>query len=167
MPGERQRARRLLPVLASLLAIASAGRSAAASPPVAAVFLLGISWRRVNASGAVAALGTGFFVGVFRLIAELNEGHLSGVVLAFAQINFLHFAVFLFVLCSAVLIGVSLVTPEPSDAQLEGLTFATTPAKSKGKPSRWRAHDRVASAVLILLVCAVWLYFSPWVHSPG
>jgi SSS family solute:Na+ symporter len=138
------------------------------SPPVAAVFLIGVAWRRVNASGAIAALGTGFVLGVLRLVAELNAHRLSGALLAFAEINFLHFAVLLFVLCTAVLIGVSLATPAPSAAQLEGLTFATTPAGSKSKSSRWRSHDRIASVVLVLLVFAVWLYFSPWVHStPG
>ena len=44
------------------------------APPIAAVFLVGIFWSRVNSAGAMAALVTGFVLGMGRLVAELNEG---------------------------------------------------------------------------------------------
>src|SRR5688500_720853 len=59
------------------------------SPPIAAVFLLGVFWRRVNAPGAMAALLLGFVLGMARLAAELNKDALSGVLFTFANINFL------------------------------------------------------------------------------
>jgi len=43
------------------------------SPPIAAVFLIGIAWQRVNSAGAIAALGTGFVLGMLRLVLELNK----------------------------------------------------------------------------------------------
>ena len=57
------------------------------SPPIAAVFLLGIFWRRVNAKGALASLGAGFVLGIGRLVLELNKSSLDGALLWFASVN--------------------------------------------------------------------------------
>ena len=131
------------------------------SPPIAAVFLLGILWRRVNAAGAMASLVTGFVLGVARLLGELNKDALDGWMLAYSTINFLHFAVFLFVVCTAVLIGVSLVTPPPPAEKVEGLTFAATQRSTEGPRGRgWRRTDIVLSVLLVFCVAGVWLYFS-------
>jgi SSS family solute:Na+ symporter len=135
------------------------------SPPIAAVFLIGVFWKRVNARGAMAALLSGFVLGMGRLVAELNKGSLSGFLYAYADINFLHFALFLFVICTAVLIVVSLSAPAPSDVKLAGLTYATTErpsdasAKSDSDPI-WRRKDFLFSMLLMLLVGLVWIYFS-------
>ena len=43
------------------------------SPPIAAVFLIGIAWKRVNASGAMASLITGLVLGSIRLVADLGK----------------------------------------------------------------------------------------------
>src|SRR5690606_13968977 len=40
------------------------------SPPIAAVFLLGLFWSRLNAAGALASLLTGFVLGSLRLVLE-------------------------------------------------------------------------------------------------
>lgn len=131
------------------------------SPPIAAVFLLGILWRRANARGAMAALVTGFVLGMARLVAELNKGRLEGALLAFADVNFLHFAIILFVICMMVLVAVSLATPAPPAAQVAGLTFGTTTREAAAAVHRaWLRTDVVLSALLVLSVIAVWLYFS-------
>ncbi len=131
------------------------------SPPIAAVFLLGISWRRVNAPGAMAALGTGFVLGMGRLVAEINQGRLDGILFAYADINFLHFAVLLFAVCTVVLVTVSLLTAPPSDEQVRGLTFATLGSdEERGNSPRSRRLDAGLTFALILAVAAVWIYFS-------
>jgi SSS family solute:Na+ symporter len=135
------------------------------SPPIAAVFLLGIFWKRVNSAGAIASLATGFVLGAARLILELTKSSTSGVLYWYADINFLHFAVFLFAICTAVLIAVSLVTPAHSDEKLAGLTFATaaqgTPAIDRNMESnpRWRRRDLHLSILLVIAVVTVWLTF--------
>ena len=105
------------------------------SPPIAAVFLIGVLWPRVNSRGAIASLLTGFVLGMGRLIAELNKSFLGGWLYRYADINFLHFAVLLFAVCSAVLIIVSLMTQEPSRTQLSGLTFSTVGKKGETRVS--------------------------------
>ncbi len=131
------------------------------SPPIAVVFLLGIAWRRVNAAGAIAALISGFVLGMGRLVAELNKPRLSGVLHAYADMNFLHFAIVLFAICAAVLVVVSLLTPPPPEEKLAGLTFATADRSDVARAGpRWRRNDRVLSLVLLLCVAALWVWFA-------
>src|SRR5947207_7764115 len=47
------------------------------APPIAAVFLLGVLFPRLNGRGALAALWTGFVLGFARLLLELYKSHLS------------------------------------------------------------------------------------------
>jgi SSS family solute:Na+ symporter len=131
------------------------------SPPIAAVFLLGVLWQRLNATGAIAALLAGFVLGMGRLVAEISKQHLSGALRAYADINFLHFAVLLFVICSAILVVVSLMTPPPPSEKVAGLTFAARTRVTEDEPSRrWRRSDTLLSLGLAVCVLAIWLYFS-------
>ena len=129
------------------------------SPPIAAVFLLGLLFKRLNSRGAMASLISGFFLGMGRLVAEIYKAKTSGLLFAYADMNFLHFAVLLFVICSAVLVVVSLTAPAESDAKLENLTYATTYGTSESVPA-WRRRDLQLSALVVVIVGAIWLYFS-------
>jgi SSS family solute:Na+ symporter len=126
------------------------------SPPIAAVFLLGLFWTRVNARGAMAALGAGFVLGALRLVLELNAGALDGLLLAYAKMNFLHFAAMLFAICVAVLVLVSLTAPAPSSAQLAGLTYATA---GPNVPSKHRGMLVALSWLVVLGVAVTWWVF--------
>jgi len=145
------------------------------SPPIAAVFLLGIFWQRLNSAGAVASLATGFVLGIGRLVAELSKESLSGFLYWYADINFLHFAIFLFVICASVLIAVSFATPAPRPEKLRGLTFATTAADETAQAAdhdvqehlpttrsdpAWKSTDKVLTVGAIFCVAAIWLYFT-------
>lgn len=129
------------------------------SPPIAAVFLLGILWRRLNARGALASLITGFVLGMARLVAEINQGALDGWLLTYARINFLHFAIGLFLVCSAVLVLASLTAPPPAAEKVDGLTYDyKAPPEVPAGPTRRR--DITLSVLVVLAVGALWLYFS-------
>ena len=131
------------------------------SPPIAAVFLVGVLWKRVNATGAIAALITGFVLGMGRLVAELSKGRLDGMLYEYADMNFLHFAIVLFVICTAVLLIVSLLTPAPPAAKVANLTFATVePVEMPDATRRWRRRDLGLSVVLVACVGFLWIYFS-------
>ncbi|MFH1143647.1 MAG: sodium:solute symporter [Candidatus Eisenbacteria bacterium] len=130
------------------------------SPPIAAVFLLGVAWKRLNAAGAMASLLSGFVLGMARLGLELGKGALpEGILLAYAEMNFLHFAILLFVICSVVLAGVSLLTPPQSRSQVEGLTFQTLTAEARPAAPLARRPSFWLSLLLALCVGAVWIYF--------
>ena len=129
------------------------------APPIAAAFLLGVFWKRANARGALSAMITGFVLGTARLLAEINQESLSGPLLYYSEINFLHFAALLFVTCVVVLVLVSLGSPPASPRQLEGLTYATLPESTAGKAPALRA-EIVWSLIVLLFVGLVWAFFS-------
>jgi SSS family solute:Na+ symporter len=131
------------------------------SPPIAAVFLLGVFWRRVNARGALWSLLTGFVLGMGRLVAELNQAALDGWLLVYARINFLHFAIALFAVCVLVLVVGSLTAPPPPRHKVEGLTYEYAWARRPIARARPRRRlDVLLSVGVVLCVVAVWLYFS-------
>ena len=84
--------------------------------------------------------------------------------------NFLHYAILMFVICSLVLIGVSLMTPAPDRKKLAGLTFATvnekmdlTPVAQVHKPAAESALEHRLnlgfSVALFATVVGLWIYF--------
>jgi solute:Na+ symporter, SSS family len=128
------------------------------SPPIAAVFLIGIFSPRVNGKGALVSLLTGFVLGMSRLMLELNKGALpDGPLLNLVNMNFLHFAGVLFAICSVVLVLVSLATKAPEREKLAGLTLATGRGGEREKASPVVV---AGSIVLVLSVIAIWLIFS-------
>jgi SSS family solute:Na+ symporter len=132
------------------------------APPIAAVFFFGLFWKRINASGALTTLVGGFLIGMGRLVAELNKDGLEGWLFTFADINFLHFAIFLFLACTFLLIAVSLVTAPPSEEQIRGLTYATTVTADRAKSrASWNTTDVVLSLIVVAVILMVLVYFSP------
>ena len=89
---------------------------------------------------------------------ELNRASLSGWAEWLATINFLHFAILLFVLCAGVLVLVSLWTQPPDAGRVAPLTVHYHRRGAPEGPSR--TTDLALSAVIVGLVAAAWLYFS-------
>jgi len=142
------------------------------SPPIAACFILGILWTRLNGAGAISALLAGFALGTLRFVLEVfdKSSHFqAGAVRWLLDMNFLHYAILMFVICSAVLVIVSLATPAPDRAKLAGLTFATVDDKidtvgvtkvSLARESPREHKLNVAfSLLLIATVVGLWIYF--------
>jgi SSS family solute:Na+ symporter len=133
------------------------------SPPIAAVFLVGLLWPRANAAGAIAALALGFVLGFGRLILELNAPLAWAPAAAFAGINFLHFAVMLFAASVVVLVLVSLATAAPKAERLRDLTIATVQPQDPAVVAQERPRrrgDAALSILLLILIAAIWTIFS-------
>jgi SSS family solute:Na+ symporter len=144
------------------------------SPPIAACFILGILWTRLNAQGAISSLLTGFVLGTLRFLLELEYPGGAGVpdsIRWLVTMNFLHYAILMFAVCALVLIGVSLMTPAPDRKKLAGLTFATvdekmdvTPASAlERKPAAETALEHrlnvIFSLALLATVIGLWFHF--------
>lgn len=125
------------------------------APPIASVFLLGIFYKRINSQGAMAALITGFFLGLFMFALQIQKDLLSGIVLEISNISFLHFAIYLFLICSAVLVLVSLITPPPN-AKVEAVTFKNIKEIKAGAGRQ----QVVLSILLIMTILLLWFLFS-------
>ena len=132
------------------------------SPPIAAAFLLGLFVPRINATGAMVSLWTGFVIGGARLICEflLKEGQVVNgqfpIIDALVEVNFLHFALYLFLFSVLMLFFFSVLTPPPPKSKLQGVTFTTTESnffEARPKEVLW-------SVGLVVLVLIIWFVFS-------
>ncbi len=137
------------------------------SPPIAAVFILGLLWKRLNGQGALTALLCGFAMGALRFVAELGYksewGWVTGhpLLVQFATINFLHFAVLLFLASSVLLVAVSLFTQAPS-AQNLALFQADKQEVATDLGDKFNAGLSILLGAVIL---AFWIIFSPLVFK--
>ena len=103
------------------------GVQAYISPPIAAVFLFGLFFKRINSSGAMSALYLGAFLGLNRLVLEIDGSYvgsnLSGILPWFVNMHFLHFALFLFIVCSLTMFIVSYMTPKPDYKKISDVVY--------------------------------------------
>ena len=138
------------------------------APPVTAVFLLGIIWKRVNAKAAIVTLCAGLFLLILRLSSEIyfqpniaagNDP--GGFLYGFATINFAHMAIFMFLFSVALCIGVSLATAPPDYKRIAGLSFGTLSEKDKtATKGSYDNIDVILSVVLVLIVIGILCYFT-------
>jgi SSS family solute:Na+ symporter len=160
-------------LLSSQLYIYLQSVQAYVSPPIAVCFILGILWPRLNGQGAISSLLVGFVLGTIRFVYEvIDKTHRfdSPAVRWLVDMNFLHYAILMFVVCSVVLVAVSLMGPAPDRKKLAGLTFATVDEKMDTTPVRETpklAHETRRehlinvgfSILLVATVVGLWIYF--------
>ena len=134
------------------------------SPPIAAVFIFGLYYKWINARGAITSLWIGFVLGISRLVLEFlnKEGKIvveqDSVLGTFLYMNFLHYAIFLFIVSAAVLMLISRMGVPQSEEVLRLVTFQKGKSKGKFKLS----GDIILTIILILMVLIIWTVFSTW-----
>ncbi len=133
------------------------------SPPIAAVFLVGIMSRRVNGLSAIWALVVGGIIGGARLILQIlyKRGSIDlGSWTWFAEMNYLHFAIFLFLISIALMFIISFLTGKPrhlpEDLRRSLPTFRTA---EKSPHRLWDTVNVVFSVLLIVIVLSLWGVF--------
>lgn len=87
------------------------------APPAAATFLVGLFMRRANGTGSIAGLLTGFVLSGVMIVAAISgaNGSTASWVTFLNGIHFLHFTTYLFLICSLMVVVVSLMTPKPQE----------------------------------------------------
>jgi len=114
----------------------------------------------------------GFVLGAARFVFEVldkSAHYSSGAIRWLVDMNFLHYAIFMFVVCTIVLIAVSMMYPAPDRKKLAGLTFATVDVKMdtvdvsaphlEKETGLERAMNIVFSLALIATVVGLWIRF--------
>jgi SSS family solute:Na+ symporter len=138
------------------------------APPIFVVFFFGVFMKRLNAKGCLAALITGFSLGLFRLAVDTpvklvsgfsyTEGSLFWVV---NHIFFQYYSLIIFIVSVIVMIVVSYLTAPPSYEKISGLTYGTVTAEHKKETrTSWTAADVISSVVVVVLILAAYLYFT-------
>ena len=138
------------------------------APPVTAVFLLGIIWKRVNAEAAITTLLAGLILLIFRLGSEIYYQPMiaSGQVIdnfmfAFATVNFSHMAILMFIFSALLCITVSILTSPPDYSKISGLSYGTLTANHRKENSEsYDTVDVILSIILIIIVVSILSYFT-------
>jgi len=89
------------------------------APPIVAAFILGIFWKRTNATGAFVGLIAGLLLGIVNVVYTVQTG-----ISIFGDIHFLLTVPFYFVWSCLVMIVVSLATKKPPLIKTDELTFS-------------------------------------------
>jgi SSS family solute:Na+ symporter len=139
------------------------------APPITAVFMLGLFWKRMNAAGATWALGGGFALGMIKLTAQSFFGSAEGKIhdpaflAAIGDFNFLYATGVLMLISVIIMVVVSLMTDPPTEEQTRGLTYGSIHhlAADEIKGS-WDAGNKLMVGLILLLVGGMYLYFSFW-----
>ncbi len=133
------------------------------APGIAAVFLLGICSKRVTEAAAFWGLVIGFLLGMLRLVLSFFAESLQGmpVIGWYANVNWLYICIFLFIVITALIVLISLVTPQKDEEQLKGLTFSTMSKAQieevKAGIDKW---DFIHTAAIIgITVFIYWRFF--------
>jgi SSS family solute:Na+ symporter len=137
------------------------------APPITAVFLLGLFWKRINARGAFIGLVAGFVLGMAKLTIEAIDGSTpfaDGSLLAnIADFNFLYYSGVLLILSTLIIIAVSFTGAPPSEEQISGLTYSSLTTEDRREiRASWNKADVIGSSIVLGLVAGFYLYFSFW-----
>ncbi|MBK7107007.1 MAG: sodium/solute symporter [Ignavibacteriae bacterium] len=144
------------------------GVQAYLAPPIFVVFFAGIFNKRLNGKGAIAALYTGFSLGLFRLAIDTpvklgtnfsyTEGSFFWII---NNIFFQYYGLLIFLISLAVMIIVSYMTEKPDYEKISGLTFGTITEEHKLETRKsWSAIDVITSALVLVIIIVAYIYFN-------
>lgn len=135
------------------------------APGIAAAFLLGVTWKRTSAKGGMWALISGLIIGLTRLTAKIiysnnPDAADSFFKYIFYDVNWLFFCGWMFLICIAIAVIVSLCTKAPAPEKIQGLVFGTaTPEQKAATRASWNKWDVVHSCIILAITVAFYIYF--------
>ena len=131
------------------------------APAIAAVFLMGISWKKTSPKAGMWTLIAGLVLGGTRLITMIVNPDAHNVfTYIFNELNVYAFCVWMFLFCIALSIVVTLLTPKPTAEQVEGLCFSTaTPEQKAETRASWGTWDIIHTVIILAFTVAFYIYF--------
>jgi SSS family solute:Na+ symporter len=129
------------------------------APPITTVFLFGVFWRRGTKEASVVTLITGFLIGAASFVLELPVFGTEKIVTHRWGISFMMQAWWVFCICSAIFILVSLLTPPPPADKLDGLTWDNPLAVIFGKEVEGFFDPRIIAGVLLAAMAILYYVF--------
>jgi SSS family solute:Na+ symporter len=124
------------------------------APPIVAVFVTGLLWKRMNARGAVWGLSLGFILGMTKLVLNacsiqtIPDFYYSGILLAISVL---------------IIVIASLTAPAPDESHIKSLTFSTLGEDFKAENrASWNKFDVIGSVVVISFIVVAYAYFWTW-----
>ena len=121
------------------------------SPPVTAVFLLGIFWKRASGKSAFITLIVGVILGLITFYLDWNNIYRS---------DFMLMAFWLFLACLATMVLTTFMFPEPFNAEAQALVWQGWREPFRGAANgRGLANYRLASVAVLVVFVTLFLIF--------
>ncbi len=132
---------------------------AALAPAITTVFLWGVFWRRGTAQAAVSTLVFGFSMGAAAFVLDFKDVQGVKLITDGWGVPFMLQAFWMTVICSAVFVAVSKLTPAPPAEKIEGLTWEN-PLSALAR--RWAGPGvdprRIAGVLCLTIVALYWIF---------
>jgi SSS family solute:Na+ symporter len=129
------------------------------APPITAVFLWGVFWKRGTCQAALTTLVGGFLIGVVSFLIDLPVFGSEKVITHGLGIPFMMQAWWMFCLCSVILVVVSLLTPRPDPEKVGVLTWKSPAAVLTHGRIRGFGDPRILAGGLLTLLAVLYLIF--------
>ena len=124
------------------------------SPPITAVFLWGVFWKKASAAGATAtlSLGSGLGLVVFFLdwFKDKTGWNIPSMMATF----------YLFAICSIILVIVSLIKPQVHTAESAKLVWTSPLEAVRGRFTAGALDFRIVSAALFVVMVILYIVFA-------
>jgi SSS family solute:Na+ symporter len=129
------------------------------APPITAVFVWGVFWRRGTRQAALATLITGFLLGAVGFVMDLPVIGTEKVITDRWGIPFMMQAWWSFCICSVIYVLVSLATPRPPDEKIKDLTWDHPLAVITQGKLESLTDPRLLAALLFAVVAILYYVF--------
>ncbi len=133
------------------------------APGIAAVFLLGVFWKKATPAAGFAGLAVGFVLGMIRLAFNIFADSVpedTWYHAIWVAPNWLHYEIYLFGICLLVIFVVSFFTEKADEAKLAGITFfSSTPEQRAASRESYTKWDVINSIIIIGIIIAFYVYF--------
>ncbi|MBC7363536.1 MAG: sodium/solute symporter [Candidatus Aminicenantes bacterium] len=129
------------------------------APPITAVFLWGVFWRRGTKQAALATLISGFSMGIVAFILDLPVFGTEKIITHKLGIPFMMQAWWMFVICSVIFVIVSLCTPKPSEESIRELTWEKPSRVFTQEKFQGLTDPRTIAVGLLIILMALYIIF--------
>ncbi|NND05983.1 MAG: sodium/solute symporter [Saprospiraceae bacterium] len=130
------------------------------SPPISAVFVWGVFWKRGNHQGANVTLMSGFLLGLIVFLADFPIVGDVKVITEGWGLSFMMQAWWLFVCSSVIFVVASLLSPPPDYQKIDSCTLSSPLAFLKNDPGEKTNVPLILSGLLILVMLLLYFLFS-------
>tara|TARA_Y100001972_G_C7663345_1_gene334894 strand:- start:3067 stop:4671 length:1605 start_codon:yes stop_codon:yes gene_type:complete len=130
------------------------------SPPITAVFLWGVFWKRGNSQGALATFIGGFVLGLTAFLIDFPTFGDVKIITETWGISFMMQAWWLFVCCSVIFVVASLLTPQPDYSRIKSCTMNSPLDFLKNEEGETRNLPLMISGLLIVTMILLYIIFS-------
>lgn len=123
------------------------------SPPIVAVFVVGLFYKRANGNGAFWSLILGYITVIIFILMK-TQGYAPGL----TNIHFLHQVPILFVICCGLNIFISQFSAPPSQEKVQSMTWSKSIYREETEELRglpWYKNYRYLAVILLILTALI------------